>query len=103
MPVRQREPDLRIVEGISGTVDVHLELTIRFDYSSIVPWVTSQEGVWRAIGGPDAVSLWTPIRTYGKGQSTVADFPVHAGERIPDARPGRMGLGRSMHVSRTVA
>ena len=42
MPVRHREPDLvRIVEGLRGTVHLEMELRVRFDYGSIVPWVTT--------------------------------------------------------------
>jgi GH15 family glucan-1,4-alpha-glucosidase len=84
MPVRQREPDLvRIVEGVAGRVDVQMELTVRFDYGSIVPWVTSHGGAWRAIGGPDALTLWSPISTHGEKLTTVAEFSVAAGERVP--------------------
>jgi GH15 family glucan-1,4-alpha-glucosidase len=84
MPVRHREPDLvRIVEGVSGAVDIHLDLAVRFDYGSIVPWATSHDGAWRAIGGPDALSLWTPLRLHGKGLTTVADFTIRAGDQVP--------------------
>ncbi len=30
----------RVVEGRRGTVHMHMELIARFDYGSIVPWVT---------------------------------------------------------------
>ena len=30
---------LRIVQGIRGKVDMTLDLIIRFDYGSVVPWV----------------------------------------------------------------
>src|SRR5437764_4665175 len=40
MPVRTQVPELvRVVEGRQGTVRVRMELIIRFDYGSIVPWV----------------------------------------------------------------
>ena len=40
MTPRDGEPDLiRIVEGLRGEVRMHMELIIRFDYGSIVPWV----------------------------------------------------------------
>jgi hypothetical protein len=33
-------PDLvRIVEGLRGSVEIELELTLRFDYGRSVPWV----------------------------------------------------------------
>ena len=84
MTPRQAEPDLiRIVEGIRGTVPMQMELIIRFDYGSIVPWVRSMDGHLRAIGGPDALSLWTRVETYGKDLTTRAEFVVREGERVP--------------------
>jgi GH15 family glucan-1,4-alpha-glucosidase len=84
MPPRGREPDLiRIVEGIEGDVAVHMDLVIRFDYGAIVPWVSRQDGALRAIGGPDAMALWTSVETKGVGMTTQADFRVRAGERYP--------------------
>ena len=42
MPIRDDHPHLvRSVEGVSGTVDMHMELVVRFDYGEVVPWVTS--------------------------------------------------------------
>ena len=40
MPPRSQVPELiRVVEGRRGRVPMHLELVIRFDYGSIIPWV----------------------------------------------------------------
>jgi GH15 family glucan-1,4-alpha-glucosidase len=84
MPVRQAEPDLvRVVEGVAGDVPMRMELVIRFDYGSIVPWVRNLDGVLRAIGGPDALSLWSPVATHGQNLTTCAEFTVRAGERQP--------------------
>jgi GH15 family glucan-1,4-alpha-glucosidase len=84
MPVRREEPDLvRIVEGIRGEVAMQMELVVRFDYGSIVPWVRKIDGVVQAIGGPDALALSTPVDTHGADNTTRADFVVRAGDRIP--------------------
>jgi GH15 family glucan-1,4-alpha-glucosidase len=84
MTPRDGEPDLiRIVEGLRGEVRMHLELVIRFDYGSIVPWVRKIDDHIRAIGGPDALSLWTDVATEGRGLTTQAEFTVRAGERVP--------------------
>ncbi len=84
MTPRSGEPDLiRIVEGIRGEVTMRMELVIRFDYGSVVPWVRTMDGHLRAIGGPDALSLWTDIQTHGEGLTTRAEFRVRAGERVP--------------------
>ena len=36
-----------------------------------------------AIAGPDAISLRTPVEVHGENLSTVAEFTVSAGERVP--------------------
>lgn len=82
MPVRVQAPDLvRIVEGKRGQVRMRMELVIRFDYGSIVPWVQKIDGGISAIGGPDRLLLITPVPLHGEGFSTVADFVVSAGQR----------------------
>lgn len=84
MPPRRREPDVvRVVEGISGEVEMRMELIIRFDYGSIVPWVRKVDGGLRAIGGPDALTLWSPVETVGVDMRTEATFTVRAGDRLP--------------------
>jgi len=83
MTPRNVEPDvIRIVEGIDGEVEMHMQLIIRFDYGSIVPWVRTIDGRLEAIGGPDALSLWTKVPTRGEGLTTRADFTVRRGERV---------------------
>ena len=84
MPPRDHSPDLvRIVEGLEGEVAMDLELIVRFDYGSIVPWVRTIDGVWRAIGGPDALSLRAPVELHGVDLTTRASFTVRAGQRVP--------------------
>jgi GH15 family glucan-1,4-alpha-glucosidase len=86
MPPRGEDPDIiRIIEGLSGEVPMRMELIIRFDYGQIVPWVRTRkryEGL-EAIAGPDALILRTPIQTYGKDLTTVAEFTVAKGDRLP--------------------
>ena len=84
MPPRETNPDLvRIVEGVSGRVEMRMELALRFDYGSIVPWVRTIEGTLVAIAGPDAVLLRTPIEHEGRNLRTHGSFSVAAGERVP--------------------
>jgi GH15 family glucan-1,4-alpha-glucosidase len=84
MPPRDRNPDLvRMVEGVRGEVRMQMELIIRFDYGSIVPWVRTIDGTLRAIGGPDALSLWTPVKTHGVDLTTRAEFTVREGDCVP--------------------
>jgi GH15 family glucan-1,4-alpha-glucosidase len=84
MPPRGEAPDVvRIVEGIDGQVPMQMDLTIRFDYGSIVPWVRRRDDGILAIAGPDALHLATPVELVGQNMHTVAEFDVGAGDRVP--------------------
>lgn len=84
MPIRSGMPDLvRIVVGRRGQVHMRLELSIRFDYGSIVPWVRSTPGGISAIGGPDSLTLRAGVPLKGENLHTVADFVVSEGQRVP--------------------
>ncbi len=84
MPVRDGMPELvRIVVGHRGQVRMRMEFILRFDYGSIVPWVRGVEGGLHALAGPDGVLLRTPIEMRGEKFTTVAEFTVSAGERVP--------------------
>jgi GH15 family glucan-1,4-alpha-glucosidase len=53
MPPRTTIPDvLRVVEGRRGQVAMRMELVIRFDYGSLIPWVRRTDNGLVAIGGP---------------------------------------------------
>ena len=86
MPPRGEDPDIiRIIEGLRGKVSMQMELIIRFDYGHIVPWVRRRkrfDGL-EAIAGPDGLILRTPVETCGKDLTTVAEFTVAKGDRIP--------------------
>ena len=84
MPPRGHAPDVvRIVEGVHGSVAMHRELRLRFDYGRVMPWVRHHGDRMEAIAGPDRVRLRTPVPTQGHELSTVSDFTVRAGDRIP--------------------
>ena len=85
MPPRGQEPDVvRIVEGVEGSVPLRMELVIRFEYGSIVPWVRRVEDDMRvAVAGPDALALRTPVPVRGENLRTVAEFTIEQGEREP--------------------
>ncbi|RZU01331.1 GH15 family glucan-1,4-alpha-glucosidase [Kribbella rubisoli] len=83
MPPRDAAPDVvRIVEGVSGSVEMRSELKLRFDYGHVVPWVRrSDDGQIDAIAGPDAVSLRSDVHQYGRDLATYADFRVSENDR----------------------
>jgi GH15 family glucan-1,4-alpha-glucosidase len=85
MPMQSRHPTIvRFVIGKRGKLKMHTEFILRFDYGSLVPWVTRlEDGTLRAIAGPDMVVLRTPVRLGGKGMTTVGEFTIGRGESIP--------------------
>jgi GH15 family glucan-1,4-alpha-glucosidase len=62
---------------------MQMELIIRFDYGRTIPWVRTGHGGLEAIAGPNGLILRTPIKTRGKDLTTVAEFTVKKGERVP--------------------
>ncbi|MET9950732.1 glycoside hydrolase family 15 protein [Streptomyces sp. NPDC006339] len=85
MPQRDKAPDVvRIVEGVSGTVEMNAVLRLRFDYGSIVPWVRRADGHRVAVAGPDSVWLRSepPVKTWGQQFGTWSSFTVSAGEQV---------------------
>jgi hypothetical protein len=81
MPVRDTVPELmRIVEGRGGQVPLRMELILRFDFGSVVPWMRKAEGGIEAIAGPDAIRIRSSVPLRGENLTTVADFTVSKGE-----------------------
>ncbi len=88
MPIRTEHPDssdlVRIVRGDRGRVRMCAELTLRFGYGKIIPWVARvDQETLRAIAGPDMVLLRSPAELHGEGFKTVGEFTVAAGETVP--------------------
>ena len=84
MPIRQQHPEVvRLVEGVRGKVTMEMNLAIRFGYGQIVPWVRRLDGTLIAVAGPDGLSLWTPVECQGLDYSTMAEFTVTEGQRVP--------------------
>lgn len=106
MPPRNDLADVvRIVEGIEGRVPFQMDLTIRFDYGSIVPWVSRIENGIRAIAGPDTLYCRATVPMHGQNMHTVAEFAVGPGERVAfdltygrtmSAAPDRLDIAASL-------
>ncbi|WP_030753329.1 glycoside hydrolase family 15 protein [Streptomyces sp. NRRL F-5135] len=85
MPQRDVAPDVvRIVVGVSGSVEMSSTLRLRFDFGSVVPWVRRSEGHRLAVAGPDSVWLRSEprVKTWGQHYSTRSSFTVGAGEEV---------------------
>lgn len=84
MPIDAAAPSvIRIVEGRSGGPQVRLDLKLRFDYGSTVPWVTrltENDGIV-AVAGPNLTVLRSSVPLRGAKLSTRAEFAVVPGER----------------------
>src|SRR5262245_6455462 len=68
MPPCSTNSDIvRIVRGDRGRMRMRMDLRLRFDYGMTVPWVSRlPDGTWRAIAGPDMVTLRTPVTLIGR-------------------------------------
>ena len=84
MPPRGLAPHIvRIVEGLDGRVPMRSELVIRFDYGRTVPWVRRVADARLAVAGPNALRFDTPVEVHGENMSTVSEFTLAPGQRVP--------------------
>ena len=75
---------VRLVRGLRGRVAMCVELILRFDYGSLVPWVDRlPEGGISAIAGPERVVVRTPVPLRGEDLKSIGEFEISAGETIP--------------------
>ena len=70
---------VRIVRGLRGTVAMRTELIVRFEYGSVVPWVSRlDDGRREIIAGPDRLLLDTSVPLRGENFKTVGEFVISA-------------------------
>jgi len=100
MPIRGTNSDIiRIVKGIRGSAPMRMEMSLRFNYGTTVPWVTRRAGGIHAVAGPDLVVLRTTAPLAGENLTTVSEFTVKEGETVDFV----MTYGRShLHAPRSV-
>jgi GH15 family glucan-1,4-alpha-glucosidase len=97
---------VRIVEGLSGEVPVRMELIVRFDYGSILPWVRRTRDVLLITAGPDTLELTASVPVQGENMKTIAEFRVAPGECQTFAlnyRPSHLPIQPAFDVQRAVA
>lgn len=75
---------LRVVEGISGYVELEMEIAPRFDYGAVAPWLRQEGvGVYSAIGGNDGLIISGDASLSPAGQHDLrSTVGVHPGERV---------------------
>ena len=75
---------VRIVEGRAGAVPMRLDLTLRFEYGAIRPWITrlhDGHGI-RAVTGPNQVVLRADVPVAAIGSVAEARFSATPGQRV---------------------
>jgi GH15 family glucan-1,4-alpha-glucosidase len=83
MPPRDGTPDLvRIVEGLSGQVEMQMRLEVRFGYGKRVPWIQTLGHGVSLTSAPDAIVLTPGGDVTVEDGDVVARFVVRAGERV---------------------
>ena len=76
-PEEDHSTVFRIVEGRAGSVEMEMELIVRFDYGSVPPWVQSTGDGLTMVAGSDALRFHSPVPLTGhKDLATTAAFTV---------------------------
>ncbi|MEX5569778.1 glycoside hydrolase family 15 protein [Pseudomonas syringae] len=82
MPMKTSGHVVRMVVGLSGQVEFAVDLAIRFDYGSSVPWVERKDAhTLTAVAGPEMLVLRSPVALHPKDHHTASRFHVDEGER----------------------
>ncbi len=83
MPRRGEGPPrlMRIVQGLSGRVPMRMELSLRPDYASIVPWLEPVPDGIVATAGPDGFRLTTALPLEVASGEVRAEFVAVEGAR----------------------
>lgn len=84
MPIGGRDSSLiRIVEGLSGQVPLRLDLSFRFDYGLVPPWIDARADAVVAIAGPHQAVFRPPVPVQCSDGAVSAEFTVSAGQTVP--------------------
>lgn len=73
---------VRVVQSLSGDVPVRLDLTLRSDYGTVIPWVRRTEDGIVGIAGPDLFRLRSPVPLVNENFATHAEFTVSPGQQL---------------------
>jgi GH15 family glucan-1,4-alpha-glucosidase len=71
----------RIVESRGGTVEMQMELIVRYEYGAITPWATAAGDGLVLVAARDGLRLHSPVPLVGQDNTTVATFTVASGNR----------------------
>ena len=83
MPVRGTDPVLiRLVEGVTGRVDMRMTLAPRFEYGLTTPRVQRHGDAIQLTGGAHTLWLFSPVRASTEGGTVQARFSVASGDQV---------------------
>jgi GH15 family glucan-1,4-alpha-glucosidase len=86
MPPRETDPVLvRMIEGVSGTVDLRMTLAAAFEYGSAEPRVLRHAGAHRIVAGSETLWLFGPAHVRRSRGSAIAELTVSQGDKVPFA------------------
>src|SRR5207248_411775 len=75
---------VRLVGVLRGGFRLRMELVIRFEYGSVIPWVSRRsDGTLSAVAGPDQITFATPAPLRGEDLKTRSEFVVEKGHEVP--------------------
>jgi len=103
MPMSDQRWDVvRIIQGLTGKVTMRMELIVRFDYGSIVPWVRRSKGLLLMTAGPDTLELTASVAVTGEDMKTLAEFSIAKGRKesfVLNYRPSHCPTRRKVNVA----
>jgi GH15 family glucan-1,4-alpha-glucosidase len=73
---------IRQVTGERGKVAMTCDLSPRFDYGSIPPWLRAEARTVRGVVGPDLIVLRAPVDVECRSDHIVAEFTATPGETL---------------------
>jgi GH15 family glucan-1,4-alpha-glucosidase len=73
---------VRRVTGLNGRMTMRTEIKLRFDYGSLVPWVSATDDGIVAVAGPDGIALHADVPLRPHHFSHRAEFTVGPGETV---------------------
>ncbi|HZQ55785.1 MAG TPA: glycoside hydrolase family 15 protein [Bryobacteraceae bacterium] len=75
---------VRLVRGVRGRVPMQMDLVLRFEYGTVIPWVSrTEDGRLKAVAGPNRLLLSTTAPLRGEDLRTLSDFVVEEGQEVP--------------------
>ncbi|HEX3910119.1 MAG TPA: glycoside hydrolase family 15 protein [Solirubrobacteraceae bacterium] len=78
-----RHEVVRVAECSRGAAEVQFQIAPRFDYGEVTPWLRrAGEDGFAAIGGEDALVIWSDGELEGDGERLIASAKLNDGERL---------------------